>query len=150
MPAGFHARFNAKSKLYQYRIWNSRTRPLFEAPYVLWHPNSLNVTLMKRAAKPLVGRHDFRAFCDKGDEKDNFVRTIKKITIKKSKSLITIDIEGDGFLRHMVRIIVGTLIEAGRGKISPSRISQILKSKDRAKAGPTAKPLGLTLVKVNF
>jgi tRNA pseudouridine38-40 synthase len=146
----FHARFKAKSKLYRYDIWHSKTRPLFEAPFVFWYPHPLSINLMRKAAAPLVGKHDFNAFKDRGDEKLSTVRHIHSIRIKKVKEIIRIEITANGFLRHMVRIIVGTLIEAGRKRIKPKQIQQILLSKDRSKAGPTAKALGLTLVKVNY
>ena len=150
MPEGFHARYHAKSKVYRYEIWNRSTRPLFEAPFVLWYPYPLNVALMKKAASYIKGRHDFSAFKDKGDEKKSYIRTIRHLTVKKEKGVIRIEIEADGFLRHMVRVIVGTLIEVGRGKIPPETIPQIIQSKDRSRAGPTAKPHGLTLVRVKY
>lgn len=150
VPNSFHARFHAKSKRYRYDIWNSPTRPLFEAPFVLWYPHGLSLALMRQAASYLKDRHDFIAFKDRGDEKENSVRTIKRIVIKKNKELIRIEIEADGFLRHMIRIIVGTLIEVGRGKISPRKVKNILHSKDRSQAGPTAKAQGLTLVRVRY
>lgn len=146
----FHARYGAKSKIYQYDIWNDRTRPLFQAPYVLWYPNSLNVTSMKKAAAHFIGEKDFRAFKDSGDEKKNTVRTVKKLSVQKKGSLIRITIQADGFLTHMVRVIAGTLMEAGRGRVRAADIPAILRSKDRRKAGPTAKALGLTLVKVIY
>ena len=151
VPDAFHARFGAKSKQYRYDIWNSATRPLFEAPFVLWVPHKLDAVAMTQAASFFKGRHDFSAFqADGGEENRNAVRTITKITVKKTRERIRIDIEGDGFLRYMVRIIVGTLLEVGRRKITPSKIRQILKSRDRSKAGPTVKALGLTLVKVKY
>lgn len=146
----FHARFHARSKIYRYQIWNSTTRPLFESPVVLWYPHPLSVELMKKGAKPLLGKHDFGAFADRPDEKKNLVRTIQKIRFIKKGPLLKIEIQGDGFLRHMIRIIVGTLIDAGRKKISPEKVSEILKSKNRSTAGPTAKAHGLTLVKVKY
>ena len=148
---GFHARFHAKAKIYRYDIWNSFTRPLFDAPYVLWYPHPLNVSLMKKGAACLKGKHDFSAFKDSGDDQTkSHVRTIKRLSINKSKNLIRIEIEGDGFLRHMIRVIVGTLIQVAHKKIPPKRILDILKSGDRKKAGPTSKALGLTLVKVKY
>lgn len=151
MRVGFHARYDARSKIYRYRVWNSTTRPLFEAPYVLWHPRALDTALMKRAARCLIGRYDFGAFYDAGgDERSSLVRTLKHLRIKKIGHLIEIEIEADGFLRHMVRVIVGTLIEVGRRKIPPGRVREILDSKNRKNAGPTAKPQGLMLVKVNY
>jgi tRNA pseudouridine38-40 synthase len=149
--AKFHARFSAKHKLYRYSIWNDPTRPLFEAPFVLWHPKKLNVSNMKKAAKALVGRHDFSAFCDKGgDERHSYVRKIRSLKITRSGKQIHIDISANGFLRHMVRILAGTLLEVGRGKMKPEAVRAALHSKDRAQAGPTAKALGLTLIRVTF
>lgn len=151
VPAVFHARYLAKSKIYQYDIWRSKTRPLFEAPFALWYPHALNLSKMKQAARHLVGRHDFSAFYDKGgDLPKSAVRSIRRISIKKDKSQIRIQIEGDGFLRHMVRVIVGTLIDVGRGKLPARTIPGVLTSKDRSKAGPTAKPHGLTLLRVKY
>jgi tRNA pseudouridine38-40 synthase len=147
----FHARYKAKSKLYRYDIWCGRTRPLFEAPYVYWYPNKLDAALMKKAARHFVGRHDFTAFTDRGvDDKKTTVRTIKRVTVQKKGVRIRIEVTGDGFLRHMVRILVGTLMEAGKKKLHPSDIPAIILSKDRKKAGPTAKAQGLTLVKVSY
>ncbi len=147
----FHARFQAQSKIYRYQIWNHDTRPLFERPFVLWHPEPLDVSRMKKGAAYLIGRHDFSAFRSAGGEDEtNPVRTLKKISICREKYLIFVDVEGNGFLRHMVRIIVGTLIEVGRGKMAPSHVRAILRSKDRTQAGPTAKALGLTLVQVKY
>lgn len=150
MPESFHARYHAKSKIYRYVIWNQPTRPLFEAPFVLWHPWPLDLKRMRQAARFIKGRRDFSAFQDKGDEKKNFVRNVKRLTVKKEKGVIRIEIEADGFLRHMVRVIAGTLLEAGRKKLAPKDVPQILRSKDRSKAGPTAKPHGLMLVKVMY
>ncbi len=149
-PSDFHARYSAKSKIYQYDIWNDRTRPLFEAPYALWYPGALDTQRMKKAAVHLVGKHDFCAFKDSGDEKKNTIRTVKKLSVVKRGPLIKITIQGDGFLTHMVRIIAGTLIQVGVGRIEPADIPAIIRSKDRKKAGPTAKALGLTLVKVFY
>ena len=150
MPAAFHARYDARSKIYRYQIWNQKTRPLFEAPYVLWYPHPLNTILMRKAARSFIGRHDFSAFKDHGDEKKSYVRTIRRLHVVKKGGLLTIEIEADGFLRHMVRIIVGTLIEVGKKKLPPQQILPILRSKDRKLAGPTAKALGLTLIKVKY
>ena len=146
----FHARFDAKSKIYEYKIWNSPTRPLFEAPTVLWYPHLLDPALMKKAARALLGRHDFSAFQDKSGDERNPVRRLTRLYIRKEGALIRITVQGDGFLNHMVRIIAGTLIEAGRGKLKPEKVAQILRSRDRSQAGPTAKAMGLTLLKVNY
>jgi tRNA pseudouridine38-40 synthase len=151
MPNKFHARYDAKSKLYCYKIWNKSTRPLFEDPFVLWQAQSLDLKAMKKAALYLKGKHDFASCQDAGgDDKKTTVRTIKKISLTEKMGCIQIEIEGDGFLRHMVRVIVGTLIEVGRKKIKPEAVKDILASKDRKKAGPTIKSHGLTLVKVKY
>lgn len=150
VSSDFHARYAAKSKVYRYTIWNSKTRPLFEAAHVLWHPQKLDAALMSRAAGHLKGRHDFRAFMDGKDEKKSFVRNLKRLSVKKKKHVIEITAEGDGFLRHMVRVLAGTLIEVGRGKMPPEGVKAALESKDRKLAGPTAKSHGLTLVKVRY
>ncbi len=146
----FHARYGAKSKIYRYDIWTSDTRPLFEAPYVLWHPYILSVPLMKKAAVHINGKHDFKSFQDQGEERKTTTRTVKRLTVTQLPDRIRIEIEADGFLRHMVRVIAGTLIEVGRKRIAPEALPAILRSKDRKKAGPTAKAHGLTLVRVKY
>jgi tRNA pseudouridine38-40 synthase len=146
----FHARFHAKSKIYEYAVWNAKDRPLFEAPYVWWCPYHLNVSRMKTAAKYFFGKHDFSAFRDGGADGRNSIRTISRISIKKKGAILRIRVEGDGFLRHMVRVLVGTLIEVGRGRLEPAQIPRILASKDRKNAGPTAQACGLTLTKVSY
>ncbi|OGW91243.1 MAG: tRNA pseudouridine(38-40) synthase TruA [Omnitrophica bacterium RIFCSPHIGHO2_02_FULL_63_14] len=146
----FHARFHARSKVYRYEIWSHPIRPVFEAPFVLWHPGRLDLAAMRRAARRLMGRHDFSAFRDRGDERENAVRTVKRIVLRKKGPVIQIDIEADGFLRHMIRVIVGTLMEAGKGRRKPEEMTAVLGSKDRKSAGPTAKPHGLTLWKVRY
>lgn len=148
----FHARFDAQSKLYEYRFWVSRVRPTYEnEPFVLWCPYAVDVQRMRQAAKTLLGRHDFSAFRDSGsdDERDP-VKTIQKLSIVKNGPDVRIRVQGDGFLRHMIRVIAGTLLEVGRGKVAPSRVAVILRSKDRKSAGPTAKAQGLTLLSVKY
>ncbi len=150
MPDDFHAQKNAKNKIYEYRIWNSYTRPIFEAPFVLWFKQSLDVGAMKKAARFLKGRHDFSAFQSYQDDRETSVRTLEKITVSKHDEEIRIRVKGDGFLRYMVRIMVGTLMDVGRKKIKPADVKAILQSRDRKKAGPTSRAMGLTLVKVNY
>ena len=146
----FHARYSAKSKIYRYDIWRSTTRPLREAPYALWHPGPLDLDRMRKAARYLLGTHDFSAFQDGGENGKGTVRTLKAIRILKKTPLIRVEVEGNGFLRHMVRVLVGTLIEVGRKRLLPGKVPGILSSKKRANAGPTAKSHGLTLVKVLY
>ena len=147
----FHARFSAKSKTYQYEIWNQRTRPVYDkAATVLWVTQKLDVSSMRKAAKFLIGRHDFNAFRDSGEEERQTIKTVKRLVISRKNHAIQIKITADGFLKHMVRVIVGTLIEAGRKRITPGTIPTILKSKNRRHAGPTVKPQGLTLLKATY
>ena len=151
MRGPFHARFMATSKTYEYCIWNHPTRPSYErAPFVLWVPRKLNVSLMKKAARHLVGKHDFNAFRDSGEEDRRTVKHLKKCSVSKSGPLISIRVTANGFLKHMVRIIAGTLIDVGRGKLFHGHMITLLKSKDRKKSGSTIKPHGLTLLKVGY
>ena len=152
VTAKFHARFSAVSKIYRYSIWNSPTRPLFEEATVLWLPQKLDLAAMKRAAPHIKGRHDFSSFVDQdpGNPDRSKVRSIKKIHIQRKDCRIDITVEGDGFLRHMVRIIAGTLIEVGKGRLTPSSIPKIIAAQDRRQAGPTAKAKGLTLLRVRY
>lgn len=145
----FHARYNATSKSYRYTILNSRFRSPFDRHYAAFIPYSLDIQSMQDAAVHLVGRHDFRSFQAKAGE-SNSTRTIKSLSVKKRGRFIYIDIEADGFLYNMVRNIVGTLIEVGRGKLGANDVMKILKAKKRSLAGPTAPPEGLCLVKVRY
>ncbi len=147
----FHAQYSAKAKTYQYVIWNSRVRPPYDvAPYALWKPPTMDVAKMRQAAKFLVGKHDFSAFRDSGEDEKDPVRRIRSIKIAKAGPKISITVIGDGFLRHMIRVIAGTLMEVGRGRFTPQEVRMILQSKDRKKAGPTIKAQGLTLIKVHY
>ena len=105
---------------------------------------------MEEAAFFLEGEHDFQSFCAAGSTAESTVRTIYDVAVKKKEDLITIEVTGNGFLYNMVRIIAGTLIEVGRGRLLPEQIADIIKAKDRRKAGPTAPACGLTLVKYEF
>ena len=151
MSADFHARYHAKSKTYEYLIWNSPIRPAYDmAPYCLWHPSPLNLVKMRQATKVLVGKHDFSAFRDSGDDERDPVRTIYSILIRKTGARLSIQVRGDGFLRHMVRILAGTLIQVGRAKLPIQDIKSARDAKNRKKTGPTAKAHGLTLLKVQY
>lgn len=147
----FHSRYQVKSKVYRYLILNQKYPSVFQHKYS-WHvPYDLNLRLMKQEAKTLLGEHDFKSFCASGSSVKNTVRNIKRISIKNAVSAkITIEIEADGFLYNMVRNIVGTLVEIGRGKFKEGSLKKILSLKDRKVAGLTAPPWGLFLVKVNY
>ncbi len=146
----FHSRFDVKAKTYRYTILNSKSSSPFIKNYSLYIPYRLNLSTMKKEARVLLGRHDFKSFRASDKKQKSTVRTIKKINIGSKGSLITIDIEADGFLYNMVRNIIGTLIEIGRGKFPPGSIKRILKAKDRTVAGPTAPAHGLCLMKVRY
>ncbi len=152
-PDRFHARKDAIAKRYRYLILVSPVRSaLWEGR--AWHRRGpLDLDTMRRAAAPLVGTHDFSAFRASASEAKSAVRTVSHLTVEADPAadgLLRIDVEGDGFLMHMVRIIVGTLVEVGRGKIPPERVAEILAGRDRRAAGPTAPAHGLYLVHVLY
>lgn len=148
----FHARFSAIGKEYVYVINMGEYNPL-ERNYVYQHNDKLDVIEMERGLKYIEGTHNFRAFTKVDEEKDDYVRTISQTNlIRDNKDLnkITLVFVGTGFLRYMVRNIVGTLIEVGQGKRKSEDIIDILKSKDRTKAGKTANSEGLYLKNVFY
>ena len=146
----FHSRFDKNTKLYRYRIIN-RVRPLALERHRAWHITiPLDIELMKQGAKHFLGEHDFSGFVAAHTDIEDFVRTIYKLDISQIDDEITINIEGNGFLRNMVRIIAGTLVNVGLGKIKPSEIKTIIESKNRDNAGMTAPGYGLYLVSVNY
>lgn len=156
VPADFHARYSARSKVYEYRIWNHPFRSPLLAARTCHVPYRLDLAAMRKAAKHFIGRHDFRSFTSeamvrKGRANVSFVRTIQKLLIKKESSLIRIRVEADGFLYHMVRNLVGTLLEVGKGKLTPEAVPGLLRSRDRRAAlGATVSPVGLTLLHVHY
>lgn len=150
VPGDFHPRRQNSRKTYEYKIWNSRfPMPVYRL-YTHFTYAPLDILLMQEAAAYLLGEHDFKSFCSVNTAAETTVRTIYGITVDKAGELITIRVTGSGFLYNMVRIIAGTLMEAGRGNIAPARIADILNACDRTKAGPTAPACGLTLVKYEF
>ena len=148
----FHSQYDAKAKTYRYAILNGGIDDPFLDRYYFRVQYPLNVLLMKKEAKALIGKHDFKSFQAKANLspiKDT-KRTVKKIAVKKKGRFIYLDFEADGFLHNMVRNIAGTLIETGRGYLPPGSMKKILLSKNRRKAGPTAPARGLTLVRVKY
>jgi tRNA pseudouridine38-40 synthase len=147
----FHARFSAKSKVYRYRIANRAVRTPIGRQYT-WHVKAiLDTGAMAHAVTWLIGTHDFGAFEGAGSPRRTRIRTVSRADLSKSQNQeVTFEIEADGFLRFMVRNIVGTLVAVGRKKITPAQFKQILDSKDRRNAGPTAPPHGLVLVAVRY
>ena len=145
----FHARLNAKEKTYCYRIWNSDSPCVFERRYVAAFPEELDVAAMEAAAAYLVGEHDFSAFCTNAKMKKSTVRYIRSVDICRCGEEVRITVTGNGFLQGMVRILVGTLIEVGRGVRSAESIPYLFGGK-RADAGFMAPAQGLCLQEVFY
>lgn len=146
----FHPRHQNSKKTYEYRILNSEfPMPVYRL-YSHFTYVPLDIEQMQRAADYLKGEHDFKSFCSVNTVAETTVRTVYDISVEKSGDMISIRVTGSGFLYNMVRIIAGTLMEAGRGNIAPEEIPDILNALDRTKAGPTAPACGLTLVKYEF
>jgi tRNA pseudouridine38-40 synthase len=166
-PDSFHARFDAALKVYRYRIWNADVLDPFERCYA-WHVvGSLDRDAMSAAARLICGRHDFAAFQATGSSARSSVREIFSSRLmvgsatasngdtvsrglEACDALITYEVSADGFLRHMVRTIVGTLVEIGRGRQSIAWMGEVLARRDRSRAGPTAPPEGLVLISVRY
>ena len=146
----FHPRFTSTIKTYEYKILNRIfSDPIRRQDSMFWY-GTLDLKKMKKAAEYLPGTHDFKSFAAVQGAKVSTVRTIYGIRIWKKDDMIHFQIQGDGFLYHMVRIIIGTLLEAGRGFWPAERMQQILEVRDRRQAGPTAKACGLTLLKIRY
>lgn len=146
----FHPRFQKTTKTYEYKILNRRFPDPTRRLYSFFYYYPLDVTKMQQAADYLVGEHDFKSFCTAKPDVDNTVRTIYSLEVTKEADMITIRVTGNGFLYNMVRIIAGTLIRVGGGSIEPEQIKEILEAGDRKIAGETARPEGLTLVKIMY
>lgn len=147
----FHARYNAISKTYRYRIHTSNIANVFERRFAYYYlDKKLDVTRMLEAAKLLEGTHDFKSFCSNKHMKKSSVRTISEIKITQNDQEIVIDYTGDGFLQNMIRIITGTLIEVGNGSKEVNDILEILEGENRKLAGYTVPPQGLCLMKVEY
>ena len=145
----FHARLNAKEKTYRYRIWNSDNPCVFQRRFVVVFPERLDLTQMEAAAQLLLGEHDFSAFCGNAKMKKSTVRFIRSIRIKREGEEVQIFVTGNGFLHNMVRILVGTLVEVGRGERDAASVQMLFGGK-RADAGFLAPPQGLCLMEVEY
>ncbi len=146
----FHPQYDAISKTYQYSILNAPYPDPFLRNYSWFVPSRLDYESMCRAAEFFVGTHDFSAFCATGSSAKTTTRTIFSSRLSRQDDLITYTVKGGGFLYNMVRIITGTLVYVGLGKIAPQAVAAIILSKDRTLAGKTAPPNGLTLLQVNY
>ncbi len=146
----FHARYNALGKTYRYTCWYGASKPVFDRKYVTILEQRPDCEKMREAAAILVGTHDFKSFCGNTRMKKSTVRCVDTINIEESGSYIRFYFHGNGFLQNMVRILTGTLLEVGYGNITPLEVKDILEACDRQKAGPTARPEGLCMMKVDY
>jgi tRNA pseudouridine38-40 synthase len=150
---GFHPRYDARSKTYEYRIWRAEVCPPFERLYVHHHPYPLSEEKLAAAARRLVGEHDFSAFAA-ADDRDQLgrskVRCIHSSDVHRRGDMLAYRVRGSGFLKHMVRNIVGTLIEYAKGNLDDAGINSLLRPGASRRAGPTAPPQGLFLIGVEY
>ena len=146
----FHARYNALGKTYRYICFDGPVKPVFDRKYVTMLPSRPDVETMREAAAVLTGEHDFRAFCGNPHMKKSTVRNVDTITVERRRDRVIFTFHGSGFLQNMVRIMVGTLLEVGYGRMTPEDVRTILAGRDRKQAGPTAPPEGLCLMKVDY
>lgn len=145
----FHARLNAKTKTYRYRVWNSENPCVFDRKYVYEDTRNLSVVDMQAAAQLFVGTHDFSAFCGNKKMKKSTVRTIHEFNVTRTDNEIVFTVKGNGFLQHMVRIMVGTLLEVGCRERTVDSIGELFGAQ-RSMAGPAVPAQGLCLMEVTY
>jgi tRNA pseudouridine38-40 synthase len=151
VPWEFHSRYHATSKIYRYRIFNNPVRTALRRDVCWFVHHTLDMEAMKRAATQLLGAHDFNSFCAAQCEVEDRVRTVTDVALdKEDDGMIVFRIEADGFLRHMVRNIVGTLVDIGKGRIPEEDMVRIIEARDRRCAGQAAPARGLCLVEVKY
>lgn len=150
VPMEFHSRYDSRGKIYSYSILNRKIRPAYMSDYVAFIPYDLDFDKMINASKGFLGKHDFAAFRSKGGSVKTTVRTINSLTLERDGSMIQMMIDGDAFLYNMVRIIAGTLVDIGRGRLKADSIPDIILSLDRERAGKTAPAHGLCLEKIYY
>jgi tRNA pseudouridine38-40 synthase len=150
VPATFDARHAARGKLYRYQIWNHLVRSPAHRR-TSWHCRApLDLHAMRDAATVFIGEHDFRAFRAADCERKTTVRLLRQLDVRRTGALITCDVEGTAFLKNMVRILIGTLVAVGRGKLTRADLLRIQAAGDRTAAGTTAPAAGLTLIRVTY
>lgn len=146
----FHSRYNAIGKTYCYTCYIGKAKPVFDRKYVYTLEDCPDVQAMRMAAEQLVGTHDFASFCANKKKKKSTVRTVDKIEIKVEGDYLKFVFHGNGFLHHMVRILVGTLLEVGFKKRSQESMTELLAAKERARAGVTAPAQGLCMISADY
>jgi tRNA pseudouridine38-40 synthase len=146
----FDAIKGAKNKLYRYSIYTGRTRPVMQINHCWHRPGKLDIAPMQEAAKKFIGEKDFKSFATACDKRSSSIRTIFRCDVSQNGEWIYIEVEANGFLYNMVRNIVGTLVEIGRGHWQPDKIEKILEAKSRTAAGPIAPASGLCLMWIRY
>lgn len=146
----FHARYNAKGKTYCYTCYDGDVKPVFDRKYYTALEGKPDVELMRQAAEILKGEHDFKNFCTNPRMKKSTVRVVDKIEIERQGGYLYFTIHGTGFLQNMVRIMVGTLLEIGCGRMTMEQLKEAMVNPERQKAGPTAPAQGLCLISVDY
>lgn len=146
----FHARFDARTKVYRYDIWNRRFDHPFWTRYAWQYEPQLDLDRMRSAAGRMEGRHDFDGFRSTNCQADTSVRTLDRVEVQRSDNLVRTTVCGRHFLRYMVRVLVGTLVEVGTARAAVSRVSRVFNSGERRLAGMTAPARGLTLLNVDY
>lgn len=150
VPDEFDAISDTKSKMYRYSIYTGKSRPVLDINHCWHRPGRLDVAPMQEAAKKFVGEKDFKSFATACDKRSSSVRTILRCDVKQEDQWLYVDVEADGFLYNMVRNIVGTLVEIGRGRWQPDVIDKILDAKNRSAGGPIAPAHGLCLMWIKY
>lgn len=150
VPLDFHSQYNVKFKSYRYTVLNSPYRRPFLERYSYFFPYKLDLKLIKEESRCLIGEYDFKSFQNSDKKEKNSIRKILDLRIRKKGNLLYFDIQANGFLKGMVRNIIGTLLEIGRGRFRRGYLKRILRQKDRRKAGPCVPAKGLCLLKVRY
>jgi tRNA pseudouridine38-40 synthase len=150
VDARFHARYRARRKRYVYRIWTAPHPPVFQRRYCLHLPEALDLEAMRRAAGLLAGKHDFRSFTTLRTKTKSTVRTLHALEVRERDGWVELHFEAEGFLHNMARILTGTLLEVGAGRLPAEAMESILEARERSAAGPLAPPQGLCLLEVLY